>query len=76
MNLDLDEEEAEAAVELQEEEGECLKGLEKSLSQCAKCGAEKRCKIDKLGAHIHLMFQQLRSWALSLVFYLFCAHYA
>ena len=63
MNLDLDEGEVDASVELEEEESECLKRLEKSLSQCAKCGVEKRCKIDKLGTHVHLLFQQLRSWA-------------
>ena len=63
MNLDLDEGEVDASVELEEEESECLKRLEKSLSQCAKCGVEKRCKIDKLGTHVHLSFQQLRSWA-------------
>jgi hypothetical protein len=67
IDLDLDAEEEEAVVELHEEEGECLTRLEKSLSQCAKCGKEKRCKIDKVGAHVHLTFQQLRSWALSLV---------
>jgi len=68
MNLDLDEEEEEeAAVDLLEEEGECLKKLGKVLGQCAKCGRGKRCKIDKLSTHIHLSFQQLCSWALSLV---------
>jgi hypothetical protein len=71
MNLDLDEEEVDASVVLEEEESECLKRLEKSLGQCAKCGVEKRCKIDKLSTHVHLSFQQLRSWALSLVTYTF-----
>lgn len=67
MNLDDDEEDEEAAEEMKEQEDLSLMQLEKALSQCAKCGDEKRCKIDKTGKHVHLTFQQLRAWALSLV---------
>ena len=67
MNLDDDEDEEAVAEELKEQEEVCLLQLEKALSQCAKCGDEKRCKIDKMGNHVHLTFQQLRAWALSLV---------
>jgi hypothetical protein len=67
MNLDDDEDEEAVAEELKEQEEVCLSQLEKALSRCAKCGDDKRCKIDKMGNHVHLTFQQLRSWALSLV---------
>ena len=72
VNLVLDEE-AEATVELQEE------GVFERAGEVTKPAphfTKKRCKIDKLGMHIHLMFQQLLSWALSLVIYSFCVHYA
>jgi hypothetical protein len=67
MNLDNDEDEEAVADELKEQEEVCLLQLEKALSQCAKCGNEKWCKINKMGNHVHLTFQQLRAWALSLV---------
>jgi hypothetical protein len=67
MNLDDNEDEEAVADKLKEQEEVCLSQLEKALSQCAKCGNEKRCKIDKMGNHVHLTFQQLRAWALSLV---------
>jgi hypothetical protein len=70
MNLDDDEDEEAVAEELKEQEEVSLLQLEKALSQCVKCGDEKRCKIDKMGNHVHLTFQQLRAWALSLVSYL------
>ena len=64
MNLDDDEDEEVVADELKEQEEVCLSQLEKALSQCAKCGDEKQCKM---GNHVHLTFQQLCAWALSLV---------
>jgi hypothetical protein len=67
MNLDDEDDDEEAAEEMQEHEGQCLTQLENSLSQCARCGKEKKCKIDKDGNHANLTFQQLRAWALSLV---------
>ena len=69
MNLDDDEDEEAVAEELKEQEEVSLLQLEKALSQCVKCGDEKRCKIDKMGNHVHLTFQQLCAWALSLVSY-------
>ena len=67
MNLDNDEDEEVVADKLKEQEEVCLSQLEKALSQCAKCSNEKQCKINKMGNHVHLTFQQLHAWALSLV---------
>lgn len=52
---------------MEEAELEMLETLERSLKRCQKCGPQTRCKIDKMGSHHALSFQQLRAWTLALV---------
>lgn len=71
MNLNDDEEE-DGDEEMVAREAKCMEQLERALSKCQKCGDEKCCKIDKLGNHHQLTFQQRRSWAVALVCGLAC----
>lgn len=71
LNLDNDEEEDAADVEMQEMERSAMEQLEKSLSQCQRCGDTKSCKIDRCGNHVNLTFQQRRSWSIAIVRYQF-----
>lgn len=67
MNLDEDEEEAEANEAMEELEKRAMEQLDRALSVCQKCGDTKACKIDNGGNHIHLTFQQRRSWSIAIV---------
>ena len=56
-----------------EDEGiaECEKAamekLDRALSGCQKCGPTKACKINKLGEHVALTYNQHRGWSVALV---------
>lgn len=51
-----------------EKEKKSLEALQKELNRCQLCGPTKSCKIGKDGQHITLSFNQLRGWAIALVF--------
>lgn len=71
--LDLDnylgdtEDDGEDANNLMANEQKQLQLLDKTLAGCVRCGSEKYCKIDKVGNHVHLTFNQRRGWANALV---------
>jgi hypothetical protein len=67
MNLDNDDEEEEANQAMQDRERTAMEQLEKALSRCQRCGDSKACKIDNGGNHVHLTFQQRRSWSIAIV---------
>jgi hypothetical protein len=52
-----------------EKENKSIEALRKELSRCQLCGPTKSCKIGKDGQHITLTFNQLRGWAIALVFF-------
>jgi hypothetical protein len=69
--LDLDndgeDEEEDNDEAMAEKEKKALEELENILRQCQKCGPSKYCKIDKMGQHVNLTFQQRRGWSVALV---------
>jgi hypothetical protein len=51
-----------------EKEKRSLEQLQMALNKCQCCGPTKSCKIGKDGQHVTLSFNQLRGWAMALVF--------
>jgi hypothetical protein len=41
--------------------------LDAQYRTCIKCGTAHLCKIDWVGNHVHLSFNQRQAWAVSLV---------
>lgn len=74
MNLDNDEDDDETNEAMEARERIEMEKLDKALSQCQLCGSGKACKIDNSGSHVHLTFQQRRSWSVALVSDISCYH--
>lgn len=51
---------------MMEKENKAYGQLEKVLTKCQLCGPTKFCKINKVGEHVCLSFQQRRGWAVAL----------
>jgi hypothetical protein len=52
---------------LTEKETQFRSMLTKKYSDCRRCGAETPCKINRLGLHSRLTFNQINAWAVALV---------
>lgn len=76
MLLDLDAEDGEEAFIFPDEEdsggltkkeGVFRDTLTKKYGDCRRCGTGVSCKINRLGLHSRLTFNQVNAWAIALV---------
>ena len=67
MDLGDDDDDEDDGDGMMEKENKAYEQLEKVLMKCQLCGPTKFCKINRVGEHICLSFQQRRGWAVALV---------